>query len=408
VISFILDRIVSGIVREVIEMAGRIICVLAIVSCCTQATRATGILIDHNDTDITALTEASINYAKSKLHIAYGHTSHGSQLTSGMNGLVGFANSGGLGLSLPTDIFDWNNGGSAGALDLHDYAMGGDVGYYPQWVNNTTNYLNNPSNSDVNVIIWSWCGQVSSKYAFGTLGSEYLEPMTALEAAYPNVTFVYMTGHVDHWADANNKAANQAIRDYCAANNKVLYDFADIESYDPDGVYYEFPSDNCDYYASQSGPYLGNWADQWQASHTEGVDWYNCSSAHSRALNANLKAYAAWALWTEIATSMRPLGDTNSDDVVDLLDYDNLIDQFGSQPGAQSADFNGDNRVDLQDFAIMRRNCDLGPPPAPQTQSAANVPEPATLILLAAGMPILLKLRRHRNWQIAKSRNCGC
>ena len=110
-----------------------------------------------------------------------------------------------------------------------------------------------------------------------------------------------MTGHVDHWDDADNKAANQMIRDYCTNNNKVLYDFADIESYDPDGTFYEFPNDNCDYYESVSGPQLGNWAIEWQNSHTEGVDWYNCPSAHSQPLNANRKAYAAWWLWARLA-----------------------------------------------------------------------------------------------------------
>ena len=120
------------------------------------------LLIDHNDTEISALTEAEINRSRSTLHIAYGHTSHGSQLTTGMTGLV------------------------------------------------------------------------------------------------------------DHWDDANNKAANQVIRDYCQANSKVLYDFADIESYDPDGTFFEFPSDNCDYY-SPNGVLLGNWASEWQAAHTENV-----------------------------------------------------------------------------------------------------------------------------------------
>jgi hypothetical protein len=217
-----------------------------------------------------------------------------------MTGLIAFANRGGLGLSLPTDIFQWNNGGSNGALDLHDYAMDGDVGYYPQWVNNTRNYLDDPVNADVNVVIWSWCGQVDSKYAAGTLYSEYLEPMSQLEQDYPHVTFVYMTGHVDHWDDANNKAANQVIREFVLANDKILYDFADIESYDPDGNYYEYPHDNCDYY-SASGTRLGNWATEWQDSHTVDVDWYSCSSAHSQPLNANLKAYAAWYLWAKIA-----------------------------------------------------------------------------------------------------------
>ena len=264
------------------------------------AQAASPIIIDHRTTDITMIPQAAIEQAKATLHIAYGHTSHGSQLTTGMAGLVAFANGGGLGLSLPENIFAWNNGGSGGALDLQDYAMGGDVGYYPQWVNNTRSYLDNPANTDVNVIIWSWCGQVDDKYTAGTLDSEYLNPMAQLENDYPNVTFVYMTGHVDHCDDADNKAANQMIRDHCLANGKVLYDFADIESYDPDGTYFEFPHDNCDYYESAGGSRLGNWATEWQNSHTEGVDWYSCSSAHSQPLNANRKAYAAWWLWARL------------------------------------------------------------------------------------------------------------
>lgn len=258
---------------------------------------ADAIIINHNHTDLSATSEAAMSKAKTDLHIAYGHTSHGSQLTDGMTGLVSFINGGGLGLSFPTDFFAWNNGGTGGALDLHDGAMAGDCGYYPQWVNETTDYLDDPAHSDVNVIIWSWCGQVDDKYAAGILDSEYLTPMAQLEVDYPNVTFVYMTGHVDHWDDANNKAANQMVRGFCLDNDKVLYDFADIESYDPDGAYYEFPHDDCDYYESVGGPLLGNWATEWQDSHVEDVDWYSCSCAHSVALNCNRKAYAAWALW---------------------------------------------------------------------------------------------------------------
>lgn len=262
------------------------------------------LIIDHRHTDITKLTEAQINRAKSVLHIAYGHTSHGSQLTTGMSSLVGFANGGGKGLTLPANIFAWNNGGTGGALDLHDKAMDGDVGYYPAWVNNTKAYLNNPANADVNVVIWSWCGQMTGKFTSGKLASEYLAPMTALEAEYPNVIFVYMTGHVDIGSDANQKAACQAIRDYCMANNKVLYDFADIEHYDQDGSYFEYVNDNCDVFASPGSGSTGNWATSWQGNHAKGVDWYDCSSAHSKPLNANQKAYAAWALWCALGADL--------------------------------------------------------------------------------------------------------
>ena len=214
---------------------------------------AGALIIDHNNIDITQLTTAEILRAKEVLHIAYGHTSHGSQVTDGMSGLVGFANGGGLGMSFTNNIFAWNNGGSSGALDLHDYAMGGDVGYYPQWYNNTISYLDNSANSNVNVIIWSWCGQMPGKYSGGTLSNQYLWPMTSLETSYPDVVFVYMTGHTDIGNDANQKGGCQSIRDYCIANNKVLFDFSDIEHYDPDGTYFEFVSDGCNYYATNGG-----------------------------------------------------------------------------------------------------------------------------------------------------------
>ncbi len=253
---------------------------------------AQGVIIDHECTDITQIPESAINQAKSVLHIAYGHTSHGSQLTTGMNGLIDFANGGGLGLSLPTDIFEWNNGGSGGALDLHDYAMSGDCGYYPAWYDNTVAYLNAPGNSDVNVIIWSWCGQAADRTEQQMIDT-YLEPMTTLETLYPSVTFVYMTGHANATGESGNlHLRNQQIRNYCITNNKVLYDFYDIECYDPDDSYFgdQYVNDDCSYTG-------GNWATEWQDTHIEGVDWYNCSAAHTEPLNGNRKAYAAWWLW---------------------------------------------------------------------------------------------------------------
>ncbi len=269
---------------------------------CTTGT-AFAYIVDHTSTDITQIPESAINTAKSDLHIAYGHTSHGSQLTTGMTGLVDFANGGGLGLTLPHDIFAYNNGGAGGALDLHDYAMSGDCGYYPQWVNNTRTYLEDPDNSDVNVIIWSWCGQVSG-ISEQDMINNYLAPMTQLEHDYPNVTFVYMTGHSDGSGETGNlHLRNQQIRDYCIANNKVLYDFYDIETYDPDNNYYgdKLVNDACNYDSDNNGSRDANWATEWQNSHTEGVNWYSCSSAHSQPLNANRKAYAAWWLWARIA-----------------------------------------------------------------------------------------------------------
>ena len=297
---------------------------------------AAPILIDHRSVDVTQLTLPQIERAKAALHIAYGHTSHGSQLTEGMSGLVGFANGGGKGMALPANAFAYNNGGSGGALDLHDYALCNDVGYFPDWVVCTSNYLNDSANADVNVIIWSWCGQMDDKYAAGTLTNEYLRPMATFEREYPHVAFVYMTGHVDIWDDANNKAACEAIRAWCSVSNRILYDFNDVEHHDPDGTYYEFVNDDCAVYAGAGGASIGNWATEWQAAHVQNVDWYNCSSAHSQPLNANLKAYAAWALWCRLGVD---------------LDRDDLADAWEERYGGAGLFGGGTNDCDHDGIA---------------------------------------------------------
>jgi MYXO-CTERM domain-containing protein len=78
-------------------------------------------------------------------------------------------------------------------------------------------------------------------------------------------------------------------------------------------------------------------------------------------------------------------GDTDEDHDVDDIDYANLIAQFGGPPGADSADFNGDGKVNLEDFSIMRENFGLGVISAPDVEPGAATPEPATMTLLALG-----------------------
>ncbi|MBW2109315.1 MAG: hypothetical protein JRI36_11725, partial [Deltaproteobacteria bacterium] len=172
------------------------------------------------------------------------------------------------------------------------------------WAQRTRDYLDDPANSDVNVIIWSWCGQANTTEANIDL---YLSLMSQLEIDYPGVNFVYMTGHAVGTGETGNlHLRNQQIKNYCETNGKVLYDFYDIECYDPDGNYFgdQYVLDGCGYDGNGDGnPWNdgANWAIEWQNSHTEGTDWYNCPAAHSQPLNANRKAYAAWWLWARLA-----------------------------------------------------------------------------------------------------------
>jgi hypothetical protein len=99
------------------------------------------------------------------------------------------------------------------------------------------------------VIIWPCCGQASWRSEQEMIDT-YLAPMSLLEIEYPHVTFVYMTGHADGTENTGNlHLRNKQIRDYCTANGKTLYDFYDIECYDPDGNYYgdKDVNDNFDY-----------------------------------------------------------------------------------------------------------------------------------------------------------------
>ncbi len=250
------------------------------------------VIIDHRSTVLSSIPSRWIDSAKAKLHIAYGHTSHGSQLITGMSGLVGFAGV----------AYDFNGTGSSGALELRNapFAGASDLGNPDRsaWEAATRTYLD--ANPGINVVVWAWCGQVSSATPADI--TMYLNLLSGLEQSYPLVRFVYMTGHLDGTGLTGNlHLRNEQIREYCRTNGKSLYDFADIETYNPDGAFFgdRIPNDNCDYDGNGDGTRENNWAIEWQNTHPG--QWYNCSAAHSQPLNGNLKAYAAWSLWARLA-----------------------------------------------------------------------------------------------------------
>ncbi len=271
-------------------------------------------VIDHGDTDLAAIPADAIDTAQQQLHIAYQHTSHGSQLITGMNALEAFPDFG--------DRYAWDDSGqAAGALDLDDYGITGcadlsqgdwvdDNGDTP-WVVATRALLDNPNNAHVNVVVWSWCS------IDGHDAQRYVDNMEKLVAEYPQVTFVFMTGHAQGQGEDMTPDSvhynNQLIRQHCADHDRWLFDFADIEAYDPDGDYYWDQNmwDDLDYDG-------GNWALEWCAANPDaeltrlttgaGVDGYDgCQGcAHSSSpqqanLNCVLKGRAAWHLWARLA-----------------------------------------------------------------------------------------------------------
>ncbi|MCJ7578989.1 MAG: BACON domain-containing protein, partial [Candidatus Aminicenantes bacterium] len=260
------------------------------------------IVINHNHTDISEVPVYWIEQAKSLFKISYGHTSHGSQIISGMQVL-----------SAQNSLFAFNADGTNGALSLHDATPAGDLGNpnRTEWANRTRTLLSNPS-CDRNLIMWSWCGQVSSANQ-GDIDT-YLTLMNQLEQEFPGVTFIYMTGHLDGTGESGNlHVRNEQIRNYCRVNNKILFDFADIESYDPDGNYFldKGANDGCYYWDNSVSK---NWALEWCSAHPG--ECSSCSCAHSQSLNCDLKGRAFWWMMARAAgwdglTADSPLIHTN-------------------------------------------------------------------------------------------------
>ena len=52
--------------------------------------------------------------------------------------------------------------------------------------------------------------------------------MSQLEAEFPDIMFIYMTGNAQS-SEQNRYDGNNQIREYCRGNNKFLFDFADLD-----------------------------------------------------------------------------------------------------------------------------------------------------------------------------------
>jgi hypothetical protein len=257
--------------RKCGEIAGKvmiftraILCVVFAFSFIGAATAIGATIADHQSAnDFGNIPVSYFNTVRSTLHIYYGHTSHGSQVVTGLNMLQ---NQDQVTYAMPPYLYD-------------DYDI--DLGN-PDWETKTQYYLDN--HPGTNLVMWSWCGQLSDE---GTDVDDYLSRMNNLEADYPSVTFVYMTGHLDGEGPSGTLYThNNQIRAYCQTNNKVLFDFADIESYDPDGNYYPNDTDWC------------NWCTDWCASHScDGC----VSCAHSQCFNCYRKGRAFWWLLARVA-----------------------------------------------------------------------------------------------------------
>lgn len=254
------------------------------------------IIIDHTCTDLSKIPDYWLEQAKN-LAFHYAHTSHGSQIVSGLTKLeqvdskysfqVFYA-----GATPPSSLPC-----ASGELCMYDGNPPNEDYITPELYWSTDDGRNRTrSVAQTNLFdysMWSWCGQQSSN-STATVQS-YLDTMTGFETQYPTMRFILMTGHTED-GSATLTRNNNMVRQYALDHNRVLFDFADIETYDPLG----------------GGPYIYNsdgncsWCVSFCAAHPEYCTNLPSSCAHTdshpeNTLFCKLKANAFWWMLARLA-----------------------------------------------------------------------------------------------------------
>jgi hypothetical protein len=186
-------------------------------------------VIDHTNADLEAIHDTYVDEAQDIIKLHYAHTSYGSQLTTGLTRIeaadpaynveIGY-------MDLPSandalNIFDGQESETGITPDLYWQTAAG--------MEYTRAVLDN--NSGINVSMWCWATELDT--CTEEQVQAYLDSLAVLEEEYPDVTFIYMTGNAqsDGAEGYNRYLRNEQIRQYCINNEKVLYDFADLDAW---------------------------------------------------------------------------------------------------------------------------------------------------------------------------------
>ncbi len=195
------------------------------------------LIIDHTCTDLSKIPSEWIDSAKTTMRFHYAHTSHGNQIPAGLNILKEGA---------PQLAYAIEDNTLPTATDALCLFNGQIVGIYitPHhfWVNQAAmdeTRATLTANPSINISMFVWCREMDlyqDEWIYESV-SAYLDSIPVLEAEFPDVTFIYGTGNAQATGAVgyNRWYNNERIRAFCIENDKVLYDFADLDAwwYDP-------------------------------------------------------------------------------------------------------------------------------------------------------------------------------
>jgi len=257
------------------------------------ATRQT-VVVDHRHSDVSQIPDFWIEQARG-LVVHYAHTSHGSQILTGLEWLedrdskynVDIQANGAL--VLPGDttalrIYDGNNYSGDTYITPDMYWESADGMDHTRSVADSGWF---------GFSLWTWCGQMSDYNDVQI--QTYLDVMTQFGDEYPLMRFIFYTGHTDGSLPGSVLwRHNNMVRQYVQDHHEALFDFADFESYDPANNFYPAGTDACDWCAGWCSVHPLNFECQdLPATDTE--------CAHTHGLQCSLKGQAFWWLMARLA-----------------------------------------------------------------------------------------------------------
>lgn len=178
---------------------------------------------------------------------------------------------------------------------------------------------------DINVSGWTWCTELySSTYDL----QAYFNQMQIFEDTYPWVQFIYSTATTEYDGEEgyNRWNNNNLIRQHCLDNDKILFDFADIECW----------------YEGEFSYYIYTTGDTIPTRHSAYPDE---DYHHTNYLNCANKGRVIWSM-------MAYLQGWNSDPCA-KFNHELWSEQVGLSGINMEADCNADNQVDNQDKSVF-------------------------------------------------------
>jgi hypothetical protein len=252
------------------------------------------VIINHINWDSSQLDSSLLDEVRLK-KIMFGHQSVGADITNGLSALS-------------------SNNPSRYYINIITNPSCLDQPSFGEWYNGTNGdpqgkivaFCSKMRAKDTNENIWAeavdfayfkfcYVDFNSSSLDINALFNQYMDSLQALISDFPNTKFVYVTAPLYRAKNEGEMAANkrrhdfnELLRSYVNIEGGYLYDLADLESHDENGVLQTFQYQESDYPMT------------WYVESDPHNDGWSYDGGHLNAGGREHMALAKWSLWAVI------------------------------------------------------------------------------------------------------------